>query len=134
VEFHLGRLLDHVHLRVRDLEASRRFYEAALGALGRSLRGGEGYFYSDELFVSDDGPPTENLHIAFQTDGEEAVRRFYEAALAAGGRDNGAPGERSYHPGYYGAYVLDPDGNNVEAVYHGPALRSADSVVVTPAD
>ena len=62
------------------------------------------------------------------------MRRFYEAALAAGGTDNGAPGERHYHPGYYGAYVLDPDGNNVEAVFHGPAVRSAPSVVIAPAD
>jgi catechol 2,3-dioxygenase-like lactoylglutathione lyase family enzyme len=134
VEYHVGRLLDHVHLRVRDLDASRRFYEAALGTLGREVSGGDGYFFSDELFVSDDGPPTEHLHVAFQTDGPEAVARFYEAALAAGGRDNGGPGERSYHPGYYAAYVLDPDGNNVEAVFHGPATRSAPSVVLTPAE
>ena len=61
------------------------------------------------------------------------MRRFHEAALAAGGTDNGGPGERHYHPGYYSAYVLDPDGNNVEAVFHGPSKRSADSVVVEPA-
>lgn len=54
-------------------------------------------------------------------------------ALGSGGRDNGGPGERSYHPGYYGAFVLDPDGNNIEAVFHGPTTRSADSVVITPA-
>jgi predicted lactoylglutathione lyase len=60
------------------------------------------------------------------------VDAFYEATLAAGGRDNGAPGDRGYHPGYYAAYVLDPDGNNVEAVYHGRATRSVESVVVTP--
>jgi hypothetical protein len=59
------------------------------------------------------------------------VQRFHAAGLAAGGRDNGVPGERSYHPGYYAAFLLDPDGNNVEAVYHGPAKRSADAVVVT---
>jgi catechol 2,3-dioxygenase-like lactoylglutathione lyase family enzyme len=134
VEYHLGRVLDHVHVRVRDLAASRRFYEAVLGALGRELHGGDDYFFSDELFVSADGPPTENLHLAFQTDGPEAVARFHEAALAAGGRDNGAPGERAYHPGYYAAYVLDPDRNNVEAVFHGPAERSAPSVVLTPLD
>jgi catechol 2,3-dioxygenase-like lactoylglutathione lyase family enzyme len=131
VEFHVGRLLDHVHLRVRDLDASRRFYEAALGALGREVRAGDGFFASDELWVSADGPVTEHLHLAFQTDGEEAVRLFHTAAIAAGGRDNGPPGERSYHPGYYAAYVLDPDGTNVEAVYHGPAERSAESVVFT---
>jgi catechol 2,3-dioxygenase-like lactoylglutathione lyase family enzyme len=130
VEFHRGRLFDHVHLRVRDLEASRRFYEAALGVLGLELTVGEGFFWSDELFVSDDGTPTSNMHIAFSADDEETVQRFYSAAIAAGGRDNGAPGERRYHPGYYAAYVLDPDGTNVEAVYHGPARRSAPSVVI----
>lgn len=70
--------------------------------------------------------------MAFQASDREAVHRFHEAALAAGGRDNGAPGERPYHPGYYSAYALDPDGNNVEAVHHGPTRRSADSVVVEP--
>lgn len=134
VEIHLGRTLDHVHLRVRDLEWSRRFYQAVLGALGRELRTGDGYFSCDELWVTADGPPTENLHLAFQAGDEASVRRFHTVAIAAGGRDNGAPGERDYHPGYYAAYVLDPDGNNVEAVHHGPAHRSAWSVIVTPAD
>src|SRR5215218_635255 len=101
VEFHRGRTIDHVHLRVRDLDASRRFYETALGALGRSLTVGGEFFWSDELFVSADGPPTERLHLAFQADGHEAVARFHAAAIAGGGRDNGGPGERSYHPGYY---------------------------------
>ncbi len=134
-EFHLGRLLDHVHLRVADLEASRRFYRAVLRSLGRDLSGeGDGYFHADELFVSADGPPTRGLHLAFQAPDRETVDRFHEIALAAGGEDNGSPGEREYHPGYYAAYVLDPDGTNVEAVHHGPAERSALSVVVTPAD
>ena len=134
-QFHLGRLVDHVHLRVADLDASKRFYRAALQALGLDLIWeGEGAFSADELFVSDDGEPTTRVHLAFQAADEEAVRRFHEAALAAGGRDNGAPGERPhYHPGYYSAYALDPDGNNVEAVYHGPSRRSASSVVVQPA-
>jgi catechol 2,3-dioxygenase-like lactoylglutathione lyase family enzyme len=60
------------------------------------------------------------------------VKRFHAAAIAAGGQDNGGPGERDYHRGYYGAYVLDPDGNNIEAVDHGPVRRSAPSVVITP--
>ena len=129
-EAHAGRLLDHVHLRVADLEASKRFYAGALAALGLGLTGeGEGWFSADELFVSEDGPPTSGLHIAFQAEDHGAVDRFHEAALAAGGRDNGGPGERSYHPGYYAAYVLDPDGTNVEAVHHGPVQRSAPSVV-----
>jgi catechol 2,3-dioxygenase-like lactoylglutathione lyase family enzyme len=94
---------------------------------------GPGFFAADELFVSADGPATTGLHVAFQARDREAVHRFHEAALAAGGTDNGSAGERGYHPGYYSAYALDPDGNNVEAVHHGPATRSADSVVVEPA-
>lgn len=133
MRFHQGRLLDHVHLRVRNLEASKTFYRAVLEAVGSGLTmEGDGFFSADELFVSDDGEPTSGLHLAFQAADRETVHRFHEAALAAGGRDNGAPGERHYHPGYYGAYALDPDGNNVEAVHHGPARRSADSVVVEP--
>jgi catechol 2,3-dioxygenase-like lactoylglutathione lyase family enzyme len=134
MEFHQGRLFDHVHLRVRDLEASKRFYSAALESLGRELTHElDRAFVADELFVSDDGEPTSRVHIAFQAADRDTVHRFYEAALAAGGRDNGQPDERAYHPGYYAAYVLDPDGNNVEAVFHGPTNRSAASVVVTPA-
>jgi catechol 2,3-dioxygenase-like lactoylglutathione lyase family enzyme len=134
-EYHLGRLVDHIHLRVADVEASKRFYRAVLGALGREIAAeGDafgGYFTADELFVSGDGQPTAGHHLAFQALDRETVHRFHEAALAAGGRDNGAPGERPYHPGYYAAYALDPDGNNVEAVFHGPADRSAPSVIIT---
>jgi catechol 2,3-dioxygenase-like lactoylglutathione lyase family enzyme len=132
-EFHLGRLFDHVHIRVADLEKSKRFYRAVLNALDLDLSWeGDAAFSADELFVSADGEPTARLHIAFQTPDRETVDRFHSAALAAGGRDNGAPGERHYHPGYYAAYVLDPDGNNVEAVFHGPSTRSGPSVVVKP--
>ena len=134
MQFHLGRLIDHVHLRVRDLEASRRFYAAVLEALGRGVtHEGPGFFAADELFVSADGEPTAGLHLAFQADDRDAVRRFHAAGLAAGGHDNGGPGERPYHPGYYAAYLRDPDGTNVEAVFHGTVLRSAPSVVVVPA-
>jgi catechol 2,3-dioxygenase-like lactoylglutathione lyase family enzyme len=134
MRFHQGRLLDHVHIRVADIEASKAFYRAVLEAVGLGLTfEAEGAFAADELFVSADGPPTTGLHIAFQARDQETVHRFYEAGIAAGGRDNGAPGERHYHPGYYGAYVLDPDGNNVEAVYHGPSTRSAASVEIEPA-
>ena len=133
MRFHQGRLLDHVHLRVRDLEASRAFYRAVLEAVGSGLTWEhEESFAADELFISSDGEPTTGLHLAFQAPDRETVGRFHEAALAAGGRDNGAPGERHYHPGYYAAYALDPDGNNVEAVYHGPSRRSAPAVVVEP--
>ena len=130
-ESHAGRLFDHVHLRVNDLEASRRFYQAALASLGHELRGGESYFAFDELYVSSDGRASSGIHLAFQAPDRETVDRFFEAAVAAGGGNNGRPGERDYHPGYYACYILDPDGNNIEAVYHGPAERSADSVVLS---
>jgi catechol 2,3-dioxygenase-like lactoylglutathione lyase family enzyme len=132
-EYHVGRLIDHVHLRVTDLERSACFYEAVLGALDPAIviQRGDGWAAADELFLSDDGPPAP-MHLAFQAGDHAAVRRFHDAGLAAGGTDNGAPGERPYHPGYYAAYVLDPDGYNVEAVCHGPLTRSAPSVVLTP--
>ena len=134
LRFHQGRLLDHLHLRVSNLDASKAFYAAALDAVGLQIvMEGPGFFSADELFVSADGEPTTGLHLAVQAHDRETVHRFHEAVLAAGGRDNGAPGERSYHPGYYSAYALDPDGNNVEAVFHGPTRRSSDSVVVEPA-
>lgn len=133
MKFHRGRLIDHVHLVVDDLEASRRFYRAVFGAIGREFTWDEpGFFTSDELFVSPlDGKTPSHVHLAFQAVGPEMVQGFYSVALAAGGKDNGAPGYRDYHPGYYGAFVLDPDGNNIETVYHGPAKRSATSVEIT---
>ncbi|GIK97444.1 MAG: hypothetical protein BroJett029_16530 [Alphaproteobacteria bacterium] len=133
MQHHVGRLIDHVHLRVADLAASRRFYRAALRALGRDFTSeSDGHFSSDELWVDKADGPVSHVHLAFQAKSREAVHAFYDAALEAGGRDNGAPGERQYHPGYYGAFVLDPDGNNIEAVHHGPADRSAPSVILTP--
>ena len=121
-----------MHLRVRDVEASKRFYATALEPLALGVTAeGDGWFAIDELFVSGDGQPTVGLHIAFQAKDRETVERFHYSALEAGGRDNGEPGERDYHPGYYAAFVLDPDGTNVEAVHHGPVERSADSVVFT---
>ncbi len=126
--YRLGRLIDHVHLRVRDLEASQRFYEGALGLEVGSER--RDHFYLDELYVSPDGPPTERLHLAFSAADRGAVERFLAAAISAGGCENGAPGLRAYGPGYYADFVLDPDGNNVEAVVHETSSRSADAIVV----
>jgi catechol 2,3-dioxygenase-like lactoylglutathione lyase family enzyme len=133
-----GRLIDHVQLVVRDLAASKRFYSAAFEALGIPLSGeGPGFFWSDELFISTASSPaasgelTGRHHLAFQAKDQATVDRFHQAAVAAGGKDNGAPGMRRYHPGYYAAFVLDPDGNNIEAVYHGPGKRSADAVHIT---
>ncbi len=127
MDIHRGRLIDHLHLKVRDLEASRRFYKAALEALGIPLVEGDSHFFADELWV-DVGPAVAHVHFAFQAKDRATVDRFHAAVLAAGGRDNGAPGERKYHPGYYAAFALDPDGNNVEAVHHGPHERSVESV------
>ena len=134
MEFHRGRLIDHVHLVVRDLEASRRFYGAVLDVVGVPIVDGDGFFFADELFVSEGPPFTGRIHVAFQASDRDRVDRFHAAGLAAGGRDNGPPGERPhYHPGYYAAFLLDPDGNNIEAVHHGPATRSAGSVIITSA-
>jgi catechol 2,3-dioxygenase-like lactoylglutathione lyase family enzyme len=133
-----GRLIDHVHLVVRDLAASKRFYSAVFEVLGVPLGGeGPGFFWADELFVSSADSPaaagnlTGRHHLAFQASDRASVERFHQAAVSAGGKDNGPPGVRKYHPGYYAAFVLDPDGNNIEAVFHGPATRSADSVRIT---
>jgi|SRR5690554_5532472 len=134
--FHRGRLIDHVHLRARDFDQTRKFYEAVGAVLGITIdHSGDGWLALDELFIDRadaDTVPT-RVHLAFQAPDRETVQAFHEAALGAGGRDNGAPGERHYHPGYYAAFVLDPDGNNIEAVFHGPATRSAASVVIEPA-
>lgn len=137
-ELHRGRLLDHIQLVVQDLPASQTFYTAVLKALNVPMGGtGDGYFWADEIFVTSVNSPaamgvlTGRHHLAFQAQDRAMVEKFYEAALEHGGRDNGAPGERPYHPGYYAAFVLDPDGNNIEAVYHGEANRSATSVVIT---
>lgn len=137
-ELHRGRLIDHIQLVVRDLAASRRFYEAVLQALDVPIGGtGEDYFWSDELFISSAdsraalGKLTGRHHLAFQARDHAMVDSFYKAGLAAGGTDNGAPGERPYHPGYYAAFLLDPDGNNIEAVHHGAHTRSAASVKIT---
>jgi lactoylglutathione lyase len=135
---HRGRLIDHVQLVARNLPNSRRFYAAIFEALGIPLGGeGEDHFWYDELFVSSRDSPaaagvvTGRIHLAFQADSPDMVEKFYQAALDAGGWDNGAPGERPYHPGYYAAFVLDTDGNNIEAVFHGPSVRSARSVELT---
>jgi catechol 2,3-dioxygenase-like lactoylglutathione lyase family enzyme len=118
---------------VADLESSKRFYRAVFAALGQPdvLRDGPTFFYADELFVDQAEGYKSRVHLAFQAADRETVQAFHRAALAAGGKENGAPGERPYHPGYYAAFVLDPDGNNIEAVFHGPSERSAPSVVFT---
>jgi len=117
--------IDHLSLRVRDPSASRRFYSTIAPSAGLKLAHdaadrvqfqSEGYSFS---LVRDERQLTEHVHLAFTADTDAAVRAFHGAVLAAGYEDNGAPGERAvYHPGYYGAFVLDPDGHNVEAVNH----------------
>ena len=137
-ELHRGRLVDHIQLVVRDIEASRRFYKAVLAVLGIPVGGDEkDFFWADELFISTAdsqaalGKLTGRHHLAFQARDRAMVDAFYAAGVEGGGVYNGKPGERSYHPGYYAAFLLDPDGNNIEAVFHGEANRSAPSVKIT---
>ena len=134
-ELHRGRLIDHVQLVVKDLAVAQKFYSAVLDVLKIPVGGtGEGFWWADELCISTaDSPAAEGRltgrnHLAFQAQSRAMVEAFHKVALANGGKDHGAPGERPYHPGYYAAFVLDPDGNNIEAVYHGEAKRSAPSV------
>ncbi|RUV94715.1 MULTISPECIES: VOC family protein [unclassified Mesorhizobium] len=138
MQLYRGRLIDHLHLVVRDVKASRRFYGAVLEVLGVPIGGeAEDYFWADELFVSSadsraaQGVLTGRHHLAFQAKDRAMVDAFYQVGLAAGGKDNGAPGERPYHPGYYAAFLLDPDGSNIEAVFHGEAKRSAPAVEIS---
>ena len=134
--WHTGRLIDHVHLRARNFTNTRFFYEKVLATLGiRIERQGEGWFQVDELFVdsADARSVPTHIHLAFQARDRDMVDAFYKAALNAGGTDNGKAGARHYHPGYYGAFVLDPDGNNIEAVFHGDTRRSAESVEIESA-
>jgi len=130
-----GRLIDHLHLVTSELSASKRFYKAVLAALGVPIGGeADDYFWADELFVSDQhsksaqGKVTGRAHFAFQADSRAQVEKFYRAGIEAGGTPNGEPGERPYHPGYFAAFLLDPDGNNVEAVFHGVAKRSTPAI------
>lgn len=134
-------MLDHIGVTVSDLAASRAFYSAALAPLGITLvvevsnektgghgahigygRDGRAPFWIGSGGTGAPGAPVRGLHIAFSAPDRATVDAFYAAALKAGGRDNGAPGPRPiYHADYYGAFVLDPDGNNIEAVCHAPA-------------
>jgi catechol 2,3-dioxygenase-like lactoylglutathione lyase family enzyme len=128
-------MLDHIGFAVSDFARSKAFYEQALAPLGYSVvmqvtpeeTGGDSYAGFGEGFkpyfwIGTGAALQGRLHVAFVAKDRAGVDAFYRAALAAGGRDNGAPGLRTlYHPNYYGAFVLDPDGHNVEAVCHAPA-------------
>ena len=120
-------MIDHVTLNVRDVEASKAFYTEALRPLGYELTMEyvEGAGYSAEgkpdFFLAQRGEPSAPVHVAFRSPDRKRVDEFHAAALAAGGTDNGPPGvRRVYHEYYYGAYVLDEEGNNIEAVTHQP--------------
>jgi catechol 2,3-dioxygenase-like lactoylglutathione lyase family enzyme len=128
-------VIDHIGLSVSDYERALSFYEQALKPLGIATvmkvpaehaggheAAGLGRNGKPEFWISGEGRTTPHTHIAFIADNRAAVDAFHKAALAAGGKDNGAPGVRAYyHPNYYGAFVLDPDGHNIEAVCHQPA-------------
>jgi len=125
-------MLDHIEIHVSDLERSRAFYLSALAPLGymsrKTLATGMGLGVGapdgaddpgGEFWIHQGTPSTPRVHVAFRARSRAEVDEFHRAALAAGGRDNGGPGLRpKYHPHYYGAFILDPDGYNVEAVYH----------------
>jgi catechol 2,3-dioxygenase-like lactoylglutathione lyase family enzyme len=129
-------MIDHVGFAVTNLDASRAFYEAALAPLGIAIlmtvtpeqteAGGTALGFGKDgkpfFWIGDNERVGEGTHIAFVADARDQVDAFYQAAMRSGGRDNGAPGIRAhYHPNYYGAFVLDPDGMNIEAVCHRPA-------------
>jgi catechol 2,3-dioxygenase-like lactoylglutathione lyase family enzyme len=127
-------MLDHIGFAVADLDRSKSFFAAALAPLsisllmevtaaqtGRDAHAGFGSEGKPYFWIGNAGPPAGKVHVAFAARSRSDVDAFYHAAIAAGGNDNGAPGLRPhYHPDYYGAYVLDPDGNNIEAVCHRP--------------
>jgi catechol 2,3-dioxygenase-like lactoylglutathione lyase family enzyme len=121
-------MIDHIGILVTDLERSVAFYTKALAPLGYALvmqfgpAAGFGVAGKPDFWIAK-GTPTDKLHVAFRAKGRAEVRAFYDAAIAAGATDNGAPGVREhYHPSYYGGFVLDPDGHNIEAVCHEPYL------------
>jgi catechol 2,3-dioxygenase-like lactoylglutathione lyase family enzyme len=123
-------MLDHIGFSVGDYQRSRAFYESALAPLGLALLmeplpdvAGFGEGQKPFFWIDGRGTPAESpIHVAFAVERRETVDAFHAAALEAGGTDNGPPGVREiYHPHYYGAYVFDPDGNNIEAVCHAPA-------------
>jgi catechol 2,3-dioxygenase-like lactoylglutathione lyase family enzyme len=119
-------MIDHLCIPVSDYKRAREFYSMALAPLGFELimevEGAAGFGPEGKPeFWFGEGPVHDKIHVAFAAKNREQVRKFYEAALAAGGKDNGPPGIREhYHPNYYGAFVLDPDGHNIEAVCHDP--------------
>ena len=127
------RVFDHVDMHASDFAASVRFYETVLAPLGiPRLAEGPGWAGFPNLHVVDRGPPTTNLHLCFQARSREQVDGFHAAGVGAGFRSNGEPAYRDYAPGHYAAFLLDPDGNNVEALYRdegnlghgvGPSLR-----------
>jgi catechol-2,3-dioxygenase len=134
MDLHRGRLIDHIHLRTRDLTATQRLYKALLEALDIPVVVDDTHLQADELWIDaadDKTPAPTHVHLAFQAADRETVDRVWQVGIEAGGKDNGQPGERPYHPGYYAGFLWDPDGNNIEVVFHGEARKSADSVVVS---
>jgi catechol 2,3-dioxygenase-like lactoylglutathione lyase family enzyme len=122
-------MIDHLGIRVSDLERSIAFYSKALAPLGYTMImkwetfAGFGIAPKPDFWIDGREQPKETVHVAFRASGRQIVREFYEAALAAGAKDNGPPGPRPhYHEHYYGAFVTDPDGHNIEAVCHEPFL------------
>jgi catechol 2,3-dioxygenase-like lactoylglutathione lyase family enzyme len=119
-------VFDHVHVRVDDLAESRRFYATVLAPLGVSLTTDRPDLVEfGALSLTEEEPRTEAIHLAFLARTREDVDAFHRAGVAAGFRDNGGPGLREYAPDYYAAYLLDPDGHNIEAVHRDPETRAS---------
>lgn len=126
-------MIDHMGVNVSNFEESKQFYLAALNPLGYELIrefgadvtgfgsiAGFGVGGEDDFWIGVGEINTPRIHVAFRAESRERVNAFYDAAIKAGAKDNGAPGLRHYHPNYYGAFVLDPNGHNIEAVCHNP--------------
>lgn len=127
--YHLGLVIDHVHIRVSNLRASRRFYRSVCDALHLTdvFQDAADHFVIDEIYVDAADNYVSRIHLAFQARSREDVDEFHRCAIEAGRLSNGAPGLRPYHDRYYAAFVRDPDGKNIEAVCDAPQSRSADS-------
>ena len=132
MSYDLGRDVDHIHLRAADLEASGLFYRAVCQALRMEdiFQNASGHLTIDEIFVDAATDSISRIHLAFQAKSRDDVDTFHRLAVEAGGTSNGVLGLRPYHDQYYAAFVLDPDGNNIETICDAPSHRSCDAVVV----
>lgn len=120
-----GRLLNHIHLKVRNINRSREFYRSVIESLGKNITfDGADCFCVDELFVSESDVPSQSIHLSFKAQHPAAVKLFYQTAIEHGGTCHGQPGSHQNQIGHYSAFVLDPDGNKIEAVFQGATVSN----------